>query len=473
MRVLILTSSYPLHREDPTSFFVHDLARHLAASGHRVRVVAPAHGRSAHFEVLDQVEVYRFRYMPVPVSLTLAYGSGGAENLRSPAALAQVPFFSTSFLMKAWRAGAGSQLIHAHWIPPGGIGVLLRGLRGIPLVVSIHRMNSASNIWKMMNRFVLSRADYLLFNSRYTKALGDSLTGRYGDTHAESIGEGTSGGGDEALTVGVVETPEGGAVDTLGGRDIDTLARRKGNICATGDGERNRRDVLGPGIDTAVFSCDPRTKKECRRYLCARYSIDGESKIFLSVGRLVEKKGHRYLLAALASVAGTQPCLPEWTLLVAGWGHLREPLEDLARELGIARSVRFAGKIPPQERVRCFQGSDLFLLPSIVDSSGETETLGVVLMEAMASGLPCIASAVGGIPEVVEDGVTGVLVPPKDSGALRKAIEDYLRTPAHFNEMGEKGMARAVKEFDWKGRISRIEEIYRECLGAKRHRAEP
>jgi glycosyltransferase involved in cell wall biosynthesis len=128
----------------------------------------------------------------------------------------------------------------------------------------------------------------------------------------------------------------------------------------------------------------------------------------LNVAALAEKKGHRFLLAALAELPGA-------TLDIVGDGELRGDLERTARDLGIADRVRFLGERPKQEVAELMRAADLFVLPSLA------ENLPVVLIEAQASGLPAVATDVGGVSELVDD-AAGALVPPANPAALAAAI---------------------------------------------------
>ncbi|MEX1141168.1 MAG: glycosyltransferase [Thermoleophilaceae bacterium] len=146
---------------------------------------------------------------------------------------------------------------------------------------------------------------------------------------------------------------------------------------------------------------------------------DAEGARLLTVAALAEKKGHRHLLEALANV-------PDATLDVVGDGELRGELERLAADLGVGERVRFLGERPKEEVAELMRAADLFVLASLA------ENLPVVLIEAQASGLPAVATRVGGVPELV-DRDAGVLVEPADPGALAGAIRDVLARRADFD----------------------------------------
>jgi glycosyltransferase involved in cell wall biosynthesis len=145
-----------------------------------------------------------------------------------------------------------------------------------------------------------------------------------------------------------------------------------------------------------------------------------ENPRILFVGRLVERKGVIYLIWAMR-ILKERGIRAE--LRIVGEGPLMESLKNSAKDLD---SVKFLGKLSTEELMEEYKRADIFVLPSIVDSRGDTEGLGVVLLEALSFGLPVIASNVGGIPDIVEDGKTGLLVPEKDPVAIADAIEKLL-----------------------------------------------
>jgi len=167
------------------------------------------------------------------------------------------------------------------------------------------------------------------------------------------------------------------------------------------------------------------------------------------VARLDPQKGHTYLLTAFAQVV---EALPEARLLVVGDGYLRGDLERQARELGIAHQVIFTGWRDDVPRV--MTELDLLILSSL------SEGFGLVLLEAMAAAKPIVASQVSAIPEIVIDGETGILVPPKDPDALAEALIKLLRNPALAREMGRKGRKRLEKEFSVERMITETERVY-------------
>ncbi len=139
----------------------------------------------------------------------------------------------------------------------------------------------------------------------------------------------------------------------------------------------------------------------------------------LSVGYLIERKGFEYLIRAMKEVLKKHR---NARLKIVGSGPLESKLKNIIKELGLEDEVEIIKNVSDKELLHLYNSSHLFVLPSITDSHGNTEGLGVVLLEAMASGLPVIGSDVGGIPDIVENNVTGILVPEKEVLELTSAI---------------------------------------------------
>ncbi len=145
-----------------------------------------------------------------------------------------------------------------------------------------------------------------------------------------------------------------------------------------------------------------------------------ETTRILAIGRLVPEKGQRYLLDAVASLVSKQVSI---RLVIVGDGPLAEELNNHAASLGIATSVDFVGARSSAQVRQHLREADIFVMPSI------SESMGVATMEAMASGVPAIATSVRGVPELVEHGVSGLLCPPSDAQALAESIALIVRNP--------------------------------------------
>jgi glycosyltransferase involved in cell wall biosynthesis len=182
----------------------------------------------------------------------------------------------------------------------------------------------------------------------------------------------------------------------------------------------------------------------------------GEARpLLLTIGRLAPQKGQRYLLRAMPEVVRAHP---RALLLVVGEGWLRPELEAEVRASGMGEHVRFLGR--RQDTRRLLQLADMFVFPSLF------EGLGVSLIEAAGLGRPVVASDVGPIPEVVEHGRSGVLVPPQDPGALARAIVDLADRPEHARALGEAARRRIATEFSLERMLAGLEAVYARALEA-------
>ncbi len=198
------------------------------------------------------------------------------------------------------------------------------------------------------------------------------------------------------------------------------------------------------GVDVTRFGCPDR--RAARRSL----GLPDDSLVLGTVGRLDPVKDQAGLLRAFADLL---PAHPEAWLIVAGNGPCRENLHGLAASLRISERVRFLGERPDVPVV--LAAMNLFVLPSIAEGMSNT------LLEAMASGLPVVATRVGGNPELIEEGVNGRLVPAQDSGALTAAIAGYLDDP-HLRALhGKASRERVASSFS----LERMTEAYVNLYG--------
>ena len=169
----------------------------------------------------------------------------------------------------------------------------------------------------------------------------------------------------------------------------------------------------------------------------------GERYKILFVGRHIERKGIEFLIQA-AKLLDPQ----KFEVRIVGKGNLTDSLKELAQKIS-AQNVIFTGPLSPDDLRKEYQESNCFVLPAIIDSKGDTEGLGVVLIEAMQYGLPVVASNVGGIPDVVVDGETGILVPEKDPKALASAFQKLESDPAYESELLKGAEKRIDACFNW------------------------
>jgi len=208
--------------------------------------------------------------------------------------------------------------------------------------------------------------------------------------------------------------------------------------------ERTRVHYIG--VDTAAFEPS---------------ADDPAEPTVLHVARLVEKKGTAYLLDAFARIAAAHP---RARLVVIGDGPLRAALERRAAALGIGARVRWLGAAPHAEVRARLRRASVLCLPSCTAADGDAEGLGLVLLEAAASGVPVVGTRHGGIPEAVVDGETGYLVRERDSAALADALDALLGSPSLRHRLGAEARRVAQRRFDLHTQTRALERLYETVL---------
>ena len=333
VRVVVLTTSYPRSPADVSGRFIADAVERLQARGIDVEVVSPA----------------RFRHFG------LAYGAGIVGNLRRRPWLAlALPFFLAAFVRAARRAARRANVVHAHWLPSGAVGLLT----GRPVVVQVWGTDvELARRVPRLARAVLTRAAVVV-------APSNALAGE---------------------------------ARALGAQGVH---------------------VIPSGVDVPAAIGD-----------------EDEPPFVLFAGRLSAEKGVLELVEAANGIP----------LVVAGDGPLRD------------RVPGARGFVPHDELVRLYERAAVVAVPSY------REGFGVVCAEAMAHGRPVVASAVGGLLDLVVDGETGLHVPPGDVAALRNGLQRLLADRELRRRMGEAGRARVRERFSWDAVTAATLAAYREA----------
>jgi colanic acid/amylovoran biosynthesis glycosyltransferase len=193
------------------------------------------------------------------------------------------------------------------------------------------------------------------------------------------------------------------------------------------------------------------------RELFAPSSISMDTRKVLFVGRLVEKKGCEYLIRAMQHVQESER---DSELLVVGDGPLRPALQALSEELKVR--CRFYGVQPSHAIRKLLQEARVFCVPSVTASDGDSEGLGIVFAEAQAMGVPVVSTLHGGIPEIVSDGETGLLVPERDPAALAEALLTLLRNDSLWNRFHQAAPVHIQRHFDLNTQTALLESLYDE-----------
>ncbi|MAG16007.1 hypothetical protein CMO88_03020 [Candidatus Woesearchaeota archaeon] len=210
-------------------------------------------------------------------------------------------------------------------------------------------------------------------------------------------------------------------------------------------------DIIPMGVDISAFS--PSKKDNALR---KKYKVEGL--LILTVGRMAEKKGFTYLISAMPKILKK---LPQSKLVIIGDGPKKESLIAQVKELKLENKVIFTGKVTHKELEKWYPTADVFALPSIVTKGGDTEGLGVVLLEAIASGTPVIGSDVGGIPDIIKHNKTGILVPQKDPDKLAGAIVRILGDKKFSKKLAKDATSFVKERFAWSIIAEKFSELFR------------
>ncbi|WYL96440.1 MAG: colanic acid biosynthesis glycosyltransferase WcaL [Gloeotrichia echinulata IR180] len=211
----------------------------------------------------------------------------------------------------------------------------------------------------------------------------------------------------------------------------------------------NKIVVHGSGLDCQKFTFKPRY-----------FPIDGKIQI-ATTGRLVEKKGIEYAIRAVAKIVEIYPNI-EYQII--GDGELKEQLEQLITELNIGHIVKLLGWKQQKEIVEILDKCHIFVAPSVTGKDGNQDAPVNTLKEAMAMGLPVISTRHGGIPELVEDGVSGFLVPERDTEAIATKLSYLITHPELWEKMGKAGRARVEDKYDMNKLNDELVVIYQQLL---------
>jgi len=403
LTVLCPTYWYPENAADMRAIYVHDITRHLVQRGHRVVVVAPAGEAVPLEDELDGVEVRRFR-LALPEDLAYGKVAQSQVGLRDRVVRMQV---MARYLWRQYRAILACAR---------GVAVdIVHGHWAIPtgpaLVLGGRTLRVPSVITMHGGDVYVNKAEGYDFPTRwYVRPIL-----RWTLTRASALTAISDDCVQHALRAGAV--PEKIHL-IMNGADL----RRFSPGAASPGGER----PYGPKM---VFACR----------------------------QLFPRKGIRFLIEAVAQL---RPRHPQIRLVVAGDGFERPQLEALADRLQVRDITTFLGWVSNRELPPYFRACAVSAIPSL------EEGFGIPAAEAMGCEAPVVATDAGGLPEVVEDGVTGFVVPKGDATALAAALDKLLSDPALRERMGRAGRERALARFDWMGVAERFELLYRQLLAA-------
>jgi phosphatidyl-myo-inositol dimannoside synthase len=198
---------------------------------------------------------------------------------------------------------------------------------------------------------------------------------------------------------------------------------------------------LGGGVDSERFYPDT----EAAEGLRAELQLQAQP-VICTVSRLARHKGHPYVLQALRQVIEK---LPDTHYVIVGEGPYRPELDRLVEQYGVGEHVTFAGRVSDEQLRAYYTMAEVMAMPSFDIPGHPNEGLGLTYLEANACGTPVIGADSGGVSEVIEDGASGLLVPPRDHRALAEALLKLLQDPEYAAKLGEYGRRRVLEDFSW------------------------
>ncbi len=457
MKVLVIGSVYPRFQEDAEVPWLRTSIAHLKKAGVEIQVLAPAYkGLKSHD--IDGTHVNRFRYAPASWEI-LTHEEGAPSKMASKPwlQLLAIPYIINGFfqclrICRKWKP----DVIHAHWpFPHGYIALGAAKLFRIPLVLNFHGAELLlirKKKWvKPLLKFVIGQSQAIFANSSFTASKIKALRNvnvewsPYGTTLETSRLQGECRNGKFICRYDRTAAPDAEGVkderrETNEGESLPLASAANAASATPSSGDTPQLPVLHPVIN--------------------KFKI-------LFVGRHIERKGICYLIEAAKYLPADQ-----FEIRIVGVGDLTEQLHVIANEVKQSNpdsaEIIFTGKLSPEDLANEYRTANVFTLPAIVDSKGDTEGLGVVLIEAMELGLPIVASNVGGIPDVVVDGESGILVPEKNPVALADAFKRLAADPSLTEHLLAGARKRISECFTWDGIIERQVEVYKRIVDSRK-----
>lgn len=394
MKICMLATGYPRYSGDVSSAknYLRDLAEILVREGVEVHVIAPHAEGLKKEDSINGVFIHRFQYLCPARFQSLAYNSGIPEKIKTfKGKLQMIPFILAMlkeliYIVKKYDI----DIINAHWaIPPGFVATITKRIHKKPVILKLYGAELFP-IFKnesLINKIAKRAISYSIHNAN--KVIANSIA-------TSDTGKKISG--------------------------------------------RNDIEAIFEGIDIRVFSPNANASIIQEKYNLNKYHL------ILSTGRMVERKGFKYLLEAVPYVL---EMYPNSKFFLGGEGPEKRNLISLVETLGIEDNVVFTGFIPDKDFPNYLKACDVFVLPSIVDSNGDTEGFGLVLVEAMGCGTPVVGSNVGGIPSIIKNGYNGFLVPEKSPKELADRIIELLSDEKLVKEFEENGLRTVREKFSW------------------------
>ncbi|NEP14174.1 MAG: glycosyltransferase family 4 protein [Symploca sp. SIO2C1] len=402
--ILVITSVYPITEDGRDGAFIRETVVRLQPTGAKFSIFAPAYEASPTHQ-LDGCIVHRFRYSPKPWENFVRDGAPSKLQKQPLYYISAILYILLGTIQLFWVCGKTKpDVLHVNWPFPHGLmawpaSKILR----IPMVFTFHGtellLAKKFGFVAHILRWLLPQASVATANSSFTQNLIQSLV------------------------------QEGRREESLYSKFFKLFSRF---------GYFHRPALVNIPVKVIPYGLTIEPKPSAKRPPEATPTL-------LFVGRLIERKGLKYLLEALPLVLKERSV----KLRIAGKGDREEYFKALCKSLNLNHQVEFLGFLSREALAQEYANCDIFVFPSIVDSKGESEGLGIVAIEALAHQKPVIATANGGIPDIIIANKTGLLVPEKDATALAQAIFELLANPQQAAIMGKAGLAHIQEHFSW------------------------
>lgn len=393
---------FPKYFGDSYGPFVFEEAKFLAKKGVEVHVITQHNQGAAYEEIMEGVHVHRFKWMEPKEFKALIYFSGIIDNLRLITYLISL-FFSLIWITRKYKL----EIYHAHHtIPTGFVAIIVSKFLRIPVVVTAHLMDittHGADVGPLEN--IVDFESNFIFKHLITFSLNSA---------------------NKIIAVS----------EDLAGRI------RKMGI-------NNNIMVLRNAVDISRFK--PRKNVELRQ----EYGIADDEILILFIGHLEPFKGVFELINAFNEVSKLHS---KTKLMLVGEGQQKQEVHKEISRFHLDDSVIFTGKVSPETIEKYYQMADIFTLPSY------TEGLPLVVIEAMACGLPVVVSTVGGIPELIEDNVNGYLIPPKNYEKLSEKLSSLVADRKLRKKFGEKALKTVDDEFNINKKVEKLKDIYADLI---------
>ena len=442
--ILVVSSVYPPGRHLPYGYFMHYRLLHMQRATQAIFSVFVPSYKGIKQTALDGIRIHRFRYFFK--SFEDLTHTAAPRKLNNPLYIAVSALYivlgALQLLSRCSRQKP--DLLWVHWpFPHALIAWPAHKLLGIPMV---HTYYSAELLLARRFFFVAPtlrwltpKAKVVTGNSEYTRKLTQQI-----------------------VDIPVLVIPDGVAFEET----LDTAPSKIATTIPPKDPESSPELIAAHQTAESLTALSSGDSAYSQHNSVPSGSVtsgsltSGPTKL-LCIASFIERKGVRYLLEAMPLVL--EHCAVD--LRIIGSGPLGDDLRDRCKQLDIESAVEFVGNLDEQDLAQEYRDCDVVVVPSVVDSKGDTEGLGMIAVESMYFGKPAIACAVGGIIDIVKPEVTGLLVPEKDPQALAIAIRDLVKHPDKAKELGKNGQTYYWRSpFSWSSIVSEYQKVFSQAI---------